>query len=640
MKNIKIGSKLIISFLLIAALTVFTGIYLTNILWNLNENSVVVQEKAVIPMGLLVQTADLVQEMRVQAFYWKNSKTDEDRAAALKNLDKLHELLKEQVEQQKNRVIVEEGKKPLNNLLVAVDKFVTEVHNYTNATTIRCPLSGMTTIDFPPSLTNSRVEMREAVNAAIAFRTNSVKKLSEQNDQIARRATSKVIVIISVTVIVSIFIGIFLTFSITRPLKTVVGVISKMEKGDMTVRTTLEREDELGTLSKALDSLSIRLQTIFKNLHKNSDVLIDSSQKLSGIGKQIAGVAEANESQIVSVTTATEHMAVNIKTIANTAGESSANVMDVTKAIEDVVENINTMASRAEKASVNASEVAGATEQMSMNMNTIATAVEEMSTSISQISDNAGDARKVANEASVKSCEATSSMGKLGIAAKEIGQVTDVIKKIADKTNLLALNATIEAASAGAAGKGFAVVATEIKELANQSSRSADDIAQRIQGIQDGTNGAVTVINNISDIITKINLSVEAISNHVGQQTKASNEIASNVAQANIGTKRIAQSMGEVANSSKDIARIASQANVGARHVAESMEEVANGSKNIALNAGEVAKKASVVNQSVVHISSGAKEGVQSAGQINQDADELAELASDLKRVLSQFKIY
>jgi hypothetical protein len=34
--------------------------------------------------------------------------------------------------------------------------------------------------------------------------------------------------------------------------------------------------------------------------------------------------------------------------------------------------------------------------------------------------------------------------------------------------------------------------------------------------------------------------SVESISAHVGEQTKASNEIASNVAQANTGAKRVA----------------------------------------------------------------------------------------------------
>jgi methyl-accepting chemotaxis protein len=234
-----------------------------------------------------------------------------------------------------------------------------------------------------------------------------------------------------------------------------------------------------------------------------------------------------------------------------------------------------------------------------------------MSASISQISSNAGEANKVSSQATVKSHDATEVMNKLGLAAKEIGQVTDVIKKIADKTNLLALNATIEAASAGEAGKGFAVVAGEIKELANQSAQSADDIARRIEGIQSGTGEAINVISAVSEIIVKINQSVEAISAHVDQQTKASNEIASNVAQASTGSKRVAGAIGEVAKGSKDIAR----------------------------NAGEAAKGANIINQGVAGVAQGAKDSVQGARQINQGASDLARIAGDLRNTMGQFRI-
>lgn len=58
----------------------------------------------------------------------------------------------------------------------------------------------------------------------------------------------------------------------------------------------------------------------------------------------------------------------------------------------------------------------------------------------------------------------------LGAAAQLIGRVTETITEISSQTNLLALNAAIEAAHAGSAGKGFAVVATEIKTLAQQTA--------------------------------------------------------------------------------------------------------------------------------------------------------------------------
>jgi len=151
-KNVKIGVKMTASFLIIVALTTFMGIYMAVSLKNINESDALVYEKAVVPLGMLVQTADLAQEIRVQAFYWKISKSDEGRDAALRTMEKSYAALKELSEKQKDRVIVDAGKKPLDDLIAAANKYVLEMRNFAIATTDRCPLSGLTTVDFPPSL--------------------------------------------------------------------------------------------------------------------------------------------------------------------------------------------------------------------------------------------------------------------------------------------------------------------------------------------------------------------------------------------------------------------------------------------------------------------------------------------------------
>ncbi|MCL2282029.1 MAG: methyl-accepting chemotaxis protein, partial [Fibromonadales bacterium] len=369
----------------------------------------------------------------------------------------------------------------------------------------------------------------------------------------------------------------------TAPLKKIVSVIKDGANGDLTVRANIQRKDEFGTVAINLDDLFLKLSEIVKDLKLKSTSLAKESLRLSTVSNDLA----QGSGEMVGKSTSIE---------------------GITKRMED---NINSMANAAENASSNANEVAGAAEQMSVNMNTIASAIEEMSASINQIAGNTGDVRKIATEATSKASNATSVMNKLGAAAKEIGAVTDVIKKIADKTNLLALNATIEAASAGEAGKGFAVVAGEIKELANQSAKSADDIAQRIEGIQSGTSSAVTVINDVSDIIAKINQSVEAIAGHVEQQTKASNEIASNVAQANTGAKR----------------------------VANAIVEVAKGASDVSVNAGEAARGASDVSADIHSMSGSAKGSAQGAGMVNSSASDLSKMADDLNSIVNRFKV-
>jgi len=536
MKNIKMGPKLIVSFMFIAAMVALMGAYIIDGLKTLSERTKLMYQKGMVPLEFLVETSQQVQKMHMDAQRWQFAKTNESRAAYLKSIDDSYAVLKENIAKQKD---------VSSDLLPAIDKYVAEVHNHVKIAN---------TEELSLAVLNAESDMSKKVNDAIRARLNSAEELLESNSKTASHSEGISIAILIMVLVFSFGYAVFLTFSITYPLRTVVHALSRIEQGNMNVRTKLNRDDEFGMLSKAIDSLAVKLQTMFSNLRQNSNTLADHAEDLSGIGHQM------------------------------------------TKAAEKVAVNIKAMASGAEKTSGNADKVAAAAEEMSSNMNMITSAVDEMSNSISQIAGNASDANKVANEASIKSSDATNAMSKLGVAAEEIGQVTDVIKKIADKTNLLALNATIEAASAGEAGKGFAVVAGEIKELANQSAKSADDIAKRIRVIQIDTSAAVTVINGVSEIIAKINKSVETISSLVGHQTKVSNEIAKNVAQANVGIK----------------------------HVAESISEVAKGSKEMAINVEDVAKGSI---------------SVQDTTQINQGADELAKLASDLKIVLSKLNL-
>jgi len=354
--------------------------------------------------------------------------------------------------------------------------------------------------------------------------------------------------IMAVFITAIIFWFLFLLWLMSKVFKRLmhpIELMSEMAKGegDLTIRLVEDGTDEIGQMSTGMNRLVEKLHSTMKMTQQQAHFLLSSSTILSEFSDKLSKASE-------------------------NALEQSASASESTKVTS---ENANDIANKANKTSENSNELASTAEQMSMNMNSVAGAVEELSTSFVQITNNADESRKIAREATKKSNEATEAMSKLGLAAKEIGQVTEVIKKIADKTNLLALNATIEAAGAGSAGKGFAVVAGEIKELANQSAKSAGDIEMRIESIQDGTDNAIEVINDVSSVIDKINSSIDTIANNVAEQTKASNEIASNAEQANTYTKKAVGAISEVAQMAKISAKNADNVAKGTKSIMESM---------------------------------------------------------------------
>jgi methyl-accepting chemotaxis protein len=247
----------------------------------------------------------------------------------------------------------------------------------------------------------------------------------------------------------------------------------------------------------------------------------------------------------------------------------SENAQQVAAASEEFSSTSQQITANSEEATAQANTVSAATEEVSRNLQTVATGAEQMSATIKDIAKNAGEAAKVASEA-VKHAQSTNAIvSKLGDSSAEIGQVIKVITTIAQQTNLLALNATIEAARAGEAGKGFAVVANEVKELAKQTARATEEISQKINAIQDDTKGAVEAIGTISGIINQVNDISNTIATAVEEQSATTNEMSRNVMEAAKGSESITQNITGMAQAAQNTSSSAHDSQKAASQLAE-----------------------------------------------------------------------
>jgi len=109
-KNIKIGTKLVLSFLFIAVLTAVISIHLLYSLDTLDGETDLLYEKGAVPLGMLVKTGEQAQELRIDIRRWQLAKTDESRNALIKSMDETESLMKELISKQKELVFSEAGK--------------------------------------------------------------------------------------------------------------------------------------------------------------------------------------------------------------------------------------------------------------------------------------------------------------------------------------------------------------------------------------------------------------------------------------------------------------------------------------------------------------------------------------------------
>jgi methyl-accepting chemotaxis protein len=224
-------------------------------------------------------------------------------------------------------------------------------------------------------------------------------------------------------------------------------------------------------------------------------------------------------------------------------GERLEKLSGVSEELGGSAETLRTVAGETKDRS---SEVASISEQTSTNVQSVSAAAEEMDSSFGEIVGQVTRSSDTVRNTSDKARVTLASMEDLATQSEAIAQVVELITSISEQTNLLALNATIEAARAGDAGKGFAVVASEVKNLATQTGKATEEIAEKIQRVQQACGTSVDAVREIVASIEKVDEISAAISAAVEEQKAATAEITRNMQEAARGTEQLSVNIGGV----------------------------------------------------------------------------------------------
>jgi methyl-accepting chemotaxis protein len=370
------------------------------------------------------------------------------------------------------------------------------------------------------------------------------RQAAEMSGDVYEQSRNVMYILIGCAVFLGVIIGIVLSRMISKGIKQCADFGMALSTGDLSGALTIDQKDEVGVLADAMRAVAAAEGDVAQKF----GLLADGDLRIK--------VAERSEKDTL------------MRAIAEMIGKLTGIVGEVQAGAENVASGSEEMSASSETLSQGASEQAAAVEECSSSM-------EQMSSSINQNADNARQTESIAAKAAQDAKESGDAVTRTVAAMKDIAGKISIIEEIARQTDLLALNAAVEAARAGEHGKGFAVVASEVRKLAERSQGAAAEINKL-------SADSTSVAEKAGTLLEKLVPDIQKTADLVQEIAAASQEQSAGATQVNKALQQLDQVIQQNAAASEELASTSEELSAQAEQLQASIAFFTTDSTHVA----------------------------------------------------------
>jgi methyl-accepting chemotaxis protein len=331
-------------------------------------------------------------------------------------------------------------------------------------------------------------------DAWVAFIANEARQIEAEADgaAVAYRSTrARLVAVLVAMMIVMTVAFLLLTRSITLPLAQAVGIAERIAEGDLTADLHAQGKDEVARLLGAMGEMGGKLREVIGEVRSGADALQSASGQVSATSQDLSRGTSEQAASVEETSASLEQMTGSLETTAANARETEqvarAGAAKATAGGNSVARTVGAMKTISERIGI-IEEIAYRTNLLALNAAIEAARAGEQGRGFAVV---ATEVRKLAERAQVAAKEISALAGESLVVAEQSGQLVaelvPAITRTADLVEKVALATAEQSAGIGQVSKAMATVdkVTQVNAAAAEElSSTAEEMAAQAEALQ------------------------------------------------------------------------------------------------------------------------------------------------------------